>query len=275
MKQLEVSNLYFSYDGKTDVIKDISFSIDKGEYISIIGHNGSGKSTLAKLIIGLLEAKSGTIKVEDLVLTSDNVYDVRDKIAIVFQNPDNQFIGSTVRDDIAFGLENRQMEPSEMDPIIEAYAKRVGMSSYLDHEPTKLSGGQKQRVAIAGVLAMAPNLLILDEATSMLDPKGRKEVNDLVHELHTKHNMTILSITHDIEEVINSDRIIILNEGKIDYQGKPENILDKENRMKRVSLDVPFSVKFYNALKKKGISLSNPFDVEGMVEELWQLNSKK
>lgn len=275
MKQLEVSNLNFSYDGKTDVIKDISFSIDKGEYISIIGHNGSGKSTLAKLIIGLLEAKSGTIKVEDLVLTPDNVYDVRDKIAIVFQNPDNQFIGSTVRDDIAFGLENRQMEPHEMDPIIEAYAKRVGMSDYLDHEPTKLSGGQKQRVAIAGVLAMAPNLLILDEATSMLDPKGRKEVNELVHELHTNHNMTILSITHDIEEVINSDRIIILNEGKIDYQGKPENILDKENRMKRVSLDVPFSVKFYNALKKKGITLSNPFDVEGMVEELWQLNSKK
>lgn len=275
MKQLEVSNLNFSYDGKTDVIKDISFSIDKGEYISIIGHNGSGKSTLAKLIIGLLEAKSGTIKVEDLELSPDNVYEVRDKIAIVFQNPDNQFIGSTVRDDIAFGLENRQMDPSEMDPIIEAYANRVGMGDYLDHEPTKLSGGQKQRVAIAGVLAMAPNLLILDEATSMLDPKGRKEVNDLVHELHTNHKMTILSITHDIEEVINSDRIIILNEGKIDYQGKPENILDKENRMKRVSLDVPFSVKFYNALKKNGITLSNPFDVEGMVEELWQLNSKK
>lgn len=275
MKQLEVNKLNFSYDGETDVIKDISFSIERGEYVSIIGHNGSGKSTLAKLIIGLLEAKSGSITVENLELTPETVYEVRDRIAIVFQNPDNQFIGSTVRDDIAFGLENRSMAPEKMDPIIEEYSARVGMADFLDHEPNKLSGGQKQRVAIAGVLAMAPELLILDEATSMLDPKGREEVNELVHDLHDNHNMTILSITHDIEEVINSDRIIILNQGRIDYQGKPQDVLNKQNKMKNVSLDVPFSVKFYDALKRQGIHLSDPFSIEGMVEELWELNSKQ
>lgn len=275
MKQIEIKDLVFSYDGKVNALDGVSLSIQKGDYVSIIGHNGSGKSTLAKLLIGLMEVTSGEIIIENQTLSLENVYDIRRKLAIVFQNPDNQFIGSTVRDDMAFGLENRQFEPEEMDAIIEAYAKRVRMQDYLDHEPTKLSGGQKQRVAIAGVLSMKPEVLILDEATSMLDPKGRKEVNDLVHELHESREMTILSITHDIEEVIISDYIIVMNQGKVYMEGKPEDILVRIDELTEIGLDIPFNVKFYLAMKEKGVDLKTPFDVKGMVNTLWQYTSKK
>lgn len=275
MKQIEIKDLVFSYDGKVNALDGVSLSIQKGDYVSIIGHNGSGKSTLAKLLIGLMEVTSGEIIIENQTLSLENVYDIRRKLAIVFQNPDNQFIGSTVRDDMAFGLENRQFEPEEMDAIIEAYARRVRMQDYLDHEPTKLSGGQKQRVAIAGVLSMKPEVLILDEATSMLDPKGRKEVNDLVHELHESREMTILSITHDIEEVIISDYIIVMNQGKVYMEGKPEDILVRIDELTEIGLDIPFNVKFYLAMKEKGVDLKTPFDVKGMVNTLWQYTSKK
>lgn len=275
MKQIEIKNLTFSYDGTNNVLKDVSLDIHKGDYISIIGHNGSGKSTLAKLIVGLMKADAGDIIIEDEALTEENVYDMREKLAIVFQNPDNQFIGSTVRDDIAFGLENRRVDPSEMNDIIENYAKRVRMEDYLNHEPTKLSGGQKQRVAIAGVLSMHPSVLILDEATSMLDPKGRKEVNELVHELHETQKMTILSITHDIEEVTLSDYVVVMNQGEVFMEGKPEDILVNIDALQEIGLDIPFDVKFYLKMKEKGIDLETPFNEEGMVETLWQLSSKK
>lgn len=275
MKLLDVKNLSFSYDGEKDVLRDINFSIQEGDYVSIIGHNGSGKSTLAKLLIGLLKAQKGEIKIGDMLLNEENVYDVREHIAIVFQNPDNQFIGSTVRDDIAFGLENRCVPSHEMDAIIEEAATKVGMEDFLDHEPSKLSGGQKQRVAIAGVLAMKPDILILDEATSMLDPQGRQEVNDLVHDLRKEKAVTILSITHDIEEVVNSDQVLVLNEGRLRLKGRPEEVLTKVNRMKRFSLDVPFSLKLHEALAKEGIRLEEKFLLESMVEEICQLNSKK
>ena len=275
MKQIEIKNLTFSYDGTNNVLKDVSLDIHKGDYISIIGHNGSGKSTLAKLIVGLMKADAGDIIIEDEALTEENVYDMREKLAIVFQNPDNQFIGSTVRDDIAFGLENRRVDPSEMNDIIENYAKRVRMEDYLNHEPTKLSGGQKQRVAIAGVLSMHPSVLILDEATSMLDPKGRKEVNELVHELHEAQKMTILSITHDIEEVTLSDYVVVMNQGEVFMEGKPEDILVNIDALQEIGLDIPFDVKFYLKMKEKGIDLKTPFNEEGMVETLWQLSSKK
>ncbi|WP_323611346.1 energy-coupling factor transporter ATPase [Erysipelothrix enhydrae] len=274
MKQLAVNGLTFSYDGTRNAVDNVSFNVKKGDYVTVIGHNGSGKSTLAKLIIGLLESNAGTIEIDELRLNPENVYDIREKIAIVFQNPDNQFIGSTVRDDIAFGLENRMIAPDEMDSLIQTYSKRVGMEDFLNHEPTKLSGGQKQRVAIAGVLAMQPELLVLDEATSMLDPKGRKEVNDLVHELHTENKMSILSITHDIEEVTMSDYVIVMNEGKIAMQGTPEEILIHAERLVALSLDIPFSLKFFQAMMACGIELSTPYDLEGMVEELCQLRSK-
>lgn len=275
MKQLLVKDLEFSYETKVNAIDGISFSVPKGAYVSIIGHNGSGKSTLAKLLIGLLENTGGSIAVDGDVITPENVYDIREKVSIVFQNPDNQFIGSTVRDDIAFGLENRQIEPDKMETIIETYAKKVHMEAYLDHEPTKLSGGQKQRVAIAGVLAMHPEILILDEATSMLDPKGRKEVNELVHELHENRDMTILSITHDIEEVVKSDHVIVLNQGKIMMAGTPLEVLLRVDELVSIGLDIPFSVKFYLQMKAKGFDLKTPFDMEGMVRELWQYNSSK
>ncbi len=275
MKQLKVSNLVFSYDGKVNAVDGVSFELRKGEYVSIIGHNGSGKSTLAKLLIGLMEANSGDIVIDGEVLSSENVYDIREKLAIVFQSPDNQFIGSTVKDDMAFGLENRQVDPVDMMGIIEKYAKAVDMIDYLDHEPTKLSGGQKQRVAIAGVLAMHPEVLILDEATSMLDPKGRREVNELVHELHDKEAMTILSITHDIEEVSLSDYVIVMNQGKVFMEGKPSEVLLREKELTEIGLDVPFNVRFYLEMKKKGVSLKTPLDMKGMVDELWQLSLKK
>lgn len=275
MKQLIVRDLVFSYDGKVNAIDGVSFELRKGQYVSIIGHNGSGKSTLAKLLIGLMEADSGDIVIDGVALTEENVYDIREKLAIVFQSPDNQFIGSTVKDDMAFGLENRQVEPNKMLGIIEKYATAVDMIDYLDHEPTKLSGGQKQRVAIAGVLAMHPEVLILDEATSMLDPKGRREVNDLVHGLHDNDAMTILSITHDIEEVSVSDYVIVMNQGRIFMEGKPSEVLLKEKELTEIGLDIPFNVRFYLEMKNKGFDLKTPLDMKGMVDELWQLNLKK
>lgn len=268
--QLEVKDLSFSYDEKKLAVNQVSFSLEKGSYNTIIGHNGSGKSTIAKLLIGLLERKSGTVTIDDVLLTAENVYEVRDKIGIVFQNPDNQFIGSTVRDDIAFGLENHSVEPSKMDDIITRFATLVGMSDYLEHEPTKLSGGQKQRVAIAGVLAMSPEIIIMDESTSMLDPKGKKEVNDLVMNLHRQEKMTILSITHDIEEVILSDQVIVMNEGEVVMQGLPEVILRQRDRLVELGLDVPFSVKVADALKGHGLKVKNDMDLEGMVNEICQ-----
>ena len=268
MKQLEVKDLTFAYDQDAKALKGLSFDVEKGDYVTVIGHNGSGKSTLAKLLIGLLTPNTGTIKIDNEELTEKNVYDMREKVAIVFQNPDNQFIGSTVRDDIAFGLENRLVESSAMDDIINRFSEAVGMADYLDHEPTKSSGGQKQRVAIAGALAMQPDLIILDEATSMLDPKGRKEVNELVDHLHKEDKMTIISITHDIEEVTMSDFVIVLNQGEIAFQGTPYDILLKTQELISLALDVPFSVKFYEAMKALGITLSEPYNLEGMVDEL-------
>ena len=190
MSLIEVKNLDFSYNETKKVIKNISFDIKKGDYVTIIGHNGSGKSTLARLLIGLLEAKSGSIKIDGLELNEENVYKIREKIGIVFQNPDNQFIGSTVRDDIAFGLENHMIPQGDMDDIINKYAKEVGLEEFLDKEPTALSGGQKQRVAIAGVLAMNPDIIIFDEATSMLDPRGKKDIKDIMRKLHGDGSFT-------------------------------------------------------------------------------------
>lgn len=275
MKPIEVKHLKFSYDQETDVVRDVSFSVERGSYTTIIGHNGSGKSTIAKLLIGLLEKEEGEILIDGAPLTVENLAAVRNKVGIVFQNPDNQFIGATVRDDIAFGLENHRVDPSEMDTIIERFAEEVNMTSYLNHEPTRLSGGQKQRVAIAGVLAMQPEILILDEATSMLDPQGKADINDLVDQLHHIHNMTILSITHDIEEVRKSDHVLVMNEGQIVMDGDPDVILHRYADLVKLRLDAPFSVKLALELKKYGILLDTPMNEEGMVEQLCRLHLKK
>ena len=274
-KIIEVKHLSFGYDEDILTIDDISFQIQKGSYTTILGHNGSGKSTIAKLLMGLLEKKSGDIIVGGIPLSEETLSQVRNQMGIVFQNPDNQFIGSTVRDDIAFGLENNCVDPALMDDIINEYGKKVNMYEFLDHEPTKLSGGQKQRVAIAGILAMSPSIIILDEATSMLDPRGKNEINALVHQLNKDKNMTILSITHDIEEAALSDYVILLSDGHVVDEGKPEDVLMKKDEIERLSLDIPFAYKVSEGLQKLGISITNQIDREKLVKELCQLHSKK
>ena len=274
-KMIKVENLFFEYEKGSKTIDHISFDVEKGTYTTILGHNGSGKSTIAKLLIGLLEKDEGTITVGGIPLDEDHLFDVRSQIGIVFQNPDNQFIGATVRDDIAFGLENMCVDPQQMDDIINEYAKKVNMYEFLDHEPTKLSGGQKQRVAIAGILAMSPSIIILDEATSMLDPLGRKDIHSLVQELNQEKGMTILSITHDIEEAVLSDQVILLNEGQIVAQGKPSHVLMKKDILEKLALDVPFAYKITQGLQKEGINLSDTINQRELVKTLCQLRLNK
>lgn len=269
MLALEVKNLFFSYDGKHDAVNDVSFSVARGKYVSIIGHNGSGKSTLAKLIMGLLSIKKGEVKVFDTLLTPENIYAIRSKIGIVFQNPDNQFIGSTVKDDIAFGLENRQVPHEDMEDIIQKFAAKVHMSEFLESEPGNLSGGQKQRVAIAGILAMSPDLIILDEATSMLDPKGKREVKETLFTMRQENpNLTILSITHDIEEAAISDEVIVMHQGKIMLSGLPLEVFAQEEVLKAIDLDFPFIQKLKKALKLHGFNADNLANLDEMAEFL-------
>lgn len=270
---IEVKNLSFSYIENKEVISDISFNVEKGDYVTIIGHNGSGKSTLARLLTGLLVSKSGEIIIDGLKLNEENAYKIREKLGIVFQNPDNQFIGSSIRDDIAFGLENRLVKSEEMDEIITKYASIVGLEKFLDKEPSALSGGQKQRVAIAGVLAMKPDIIIFDEATSMLDPKGKKDIKELMNKIHNEGEFTIISITHDIEEVMQANDCVVLNKGKIYMHDKPSNIFKKGEELRKIDLDVPFSLKVKEAFKREKINLKAD-DLEKMAEELWQLNSR-
>lgn len=273
MKAVEVKNLTFSYDQKKNAVEDVSFSVEKGVYATIIGHNGSGKSTVAKLITGLLEKKSGTILIEGLELNDENLRELRNRIGIVFQNPDNQFIGSTVRDDIAFGLENHCVPQTDMDDIINEFAEKVRMTKYLDHEPTRLSGGQKQRVAIAGVLAMHPDVIVFDEATSMLDPQGKDEIKKLIRNLHKDKGLTILSITHDIEEVTASDYVIAMNRGKVALCGTPEEIFRDTDKLRSVNIALPFALQFEEELRRCGVKMNRTITMEGLVEELCRLHS--
>ena len=273
MSAVEVSHLSFSYDGQNDVIKDVSFEIPKGSYTTIVGHNGSGKSTIAKLLIGLLKAKSGEIKILGNTLNEENVYSLRNHVGIVFQNPDNQFIGSTVADDIAFGLENHCVPQEQMQAIIEDVAARVNMSDFLDSEPTKLSGGQKQRVAIAGILAIAPDIIIFDESTSMVDPQGKASINEQIQKLHDERNITILSITHDMEEVAQSEYVIVLKDGKVEMQGTPKQIFEHKGKLKEMKLELPFALSFSEKLKNEGIFKDSYCTLDEVVNELCQLRS--
>ena len=274
MEKIRVEDLTFSYDKERNAVEAVSFAIEEGSYTTIIGHNGSGKSTIAKLLIGLLDKDQGHIYVDGEELTMDTLYDIRDKVGIVFQNPDNQFIGATVADDIAFGLENHQVASEYMQEIIDRYAQKVGMSKYMQSEPTKLSGGQKQRVAIAGVLAMTPEIIIFDESTSMLDPQGKAEINELIQEIHKESSITIISIRHDIEEVAKSDHVIVMDGGHVVMQGLPDDILLKEEQLIALQLDIPFALKFTNALKKAHIEIAPCTTLERAVEEVCQLRSK-
>ena len=273
MAILEVKDLVYSYDGVKNAVDSVSFEINSGDYVTIIGHNGSGKSTLAKLMAGLIEAKQGKIVIDGLDLNQENISKIREKLGIVFQNPDNQFIGSTVKDDIAFGLENHKVPTEKMQAIIEEYARRAGLEKFLDKEPTAMSGGQKQRVAIAGVLAMHPNIIIFDEATSMLDPKGKEDIKALINELHKDKDFTIISITHDIEEVLHSDDCIVMNKGKVFDHDNPEKIFSDSEKLRKIDLDIPFDLKIVEEFKNYGLKLKSKTQSE-MVKELWQYASK-
>jgi len=266
---IKVSNLSFSYNQKDEALKNINLSIPKGSWVSILGHNGSGKSTLSKLLVGLLVPSQGTIEINGLPLNQDNIADIRKKIGIVFQNPDNQFVGVTVKHDIAFGLENQCLPHDEMAQKIEYYSKLVGMDAYLEKEPHHLSGGQKQRVAIAGALAMEQDILILDEATSMLDPEGTKEIVELIKRLNKSLHKTIITITHDLSFAQQSDYLIVLKDGNVILEGTPREVFDKEDLLKSSHLELPFELSLYNELKKDGSKHPK------VVEALWAYNSKK
>lgn len=276
MKEIiKIKDLYFSYDNKTLAINKLSLEIYEKEWVCILGHNGSGKSTLSKLIIGLLVPLKGTIEVNGKVLSEETVYDIRRDVGIVFQNPDNQFVGTTVLDDIAFGMENQQIEREEMKRRIDKYIKKVKMEDYLDHEPHLLSGGQKQRVAIAGALALNSKILIFDESTSMLDPQGREDITSLIKELKNDGDKTIISITHDINEAILADRVIVMKEGKVITSGKPEEILQDEELMKDCDLDIPITVKLSKILKEFNIIDKLYVKQEDLVNSLWEYSLKK
>ncbi len=274
MSLIEIRNVSYAYNETRNAVDGVSFDVKKGDYVTIIGHNGSGKSTLAKLIAGLLPIKEGKIIVEGKEVNEENIAEIRTRLGIVFQNPDNQFIGSTVKDDIAFGLENKQVRSQDMDAIIKEYAEKVGLTAFLNYEPQNLSGGQKQRVAIAGILAMKPDIIIFDEATSMLDPKGKKEIKKLMYDLAASgDDITIISITHDIEEVLQSDDCIVLNRGKLFMHDKPEKVFEDAEKLRQIELDVPFIEKVREVFAKRKIRLKAN-DLEGMVEELCRSGSK-
>ena len=263
---IRVEHLYFSYEKGVETLKDISFNVNKGEYVALIGHNGSGKSTLSKLLCYLLPADKGQIFVDGIEVKEENESLLRKKIGIVFQNPDNQFIGSTVEDDIAFGLENRNIPREEMVRLVHEFASKVGMIKYLNKSPDELSGGQKQRVAIAGILALGLKIIIFDEATSMLDPEGVEDIKKLIMEMKKEDpELTFISISHDIEEAYISDRVIILNKGEIFLDGKPNEVFQKEDLLKSIGLDIPFIMKVKSALKDKNVQI--PDEINN-IEEL-------
>lgn len=274
-QMITLTDVTFGYEENQLVLKDYNLNIKKGEWVTILGHNGSGKSTLSKLLVGLLKANDGEIKIDDLILNEDTVYDVRQKIGIVFQNPDNQFVGSTVRDDIAFGLENNQVPYEEMSSRVEEFATKVGMKRFLDREPHRLSGGEKQRVAIAGVLAQGAKIIILDEATAMLDPQGRLNMMELIRELAQDKEQTIIMITHHLDEAIYSDRIVVMNEGQIILEGTPKEVFKNKEILESVQLDVPFAVKASYELKEQKIIDEIYTNESELVNALWTLNSNQ
>ncbi|MDO4670721.1 MAG: energy-coupling factor ABC transporter ATP-binding protein [Aerococcus sp.] len=273
---LTVDHLNFKYDkdATNETLKDINFSIQAEEWIAVIGHNGSGKSTLAKLIDGLLVAESGTVIVDGIELNEETVWDIRQKIGLVFQNPDNQFVGATVEDDVAFGLENAGIPHDVMVERVQWALEQVGMSEYRDKEPGNLSGGQKQRVALAGVLALQPKIIILDEAMSMLDPEGRSEVMAVIKEVKERQHLTIISITHDIDEAALADRILVVKGGHLMGSGTPADIFSYGTELIDMGLDVPFPEKVKHALKARGFAVPKEYlSTEGMVDWLCKLNS--
>lgn len=258
-------NVSFQYQSDASfTLKDVSFNIPKGQWTSIVGHNGSGKSTIAKLMIGIEKVKSGEIFYNNQAITDDNFEKLRKDIGIVFQNPDNQFVGSIVKYDVAFGLENHAVPYDEMHRRVSEALKQVDMLERADYEPNALSGGQKQRVAIASVLALNPSVIILDEATSMLDPDARQNLLDLVRKVKSEHNITIISITHDLSEAMEADHVIVMNKGTVYKEGTATEIFDNAEELTRIGLDLPFPIKINQMLGHQTSFLT----YEGLVDQL-------
>ncbi|MBE9389032.1 energy-coupling factor ABC transporter ATP-binding protein [Vagococcus salmoninarum] len=269
---IELNKISFKYqeDQPEKALNDVSFTINRGDWVAIIGHNGSGKSTLAKTINGLILPSSGEVTVGGLVLNEENVWNIRKKIGMVFQNPDNQFVGSTVEDDVAFGLENQGIPREEMVQRVTNALETVRMSDFKTKEPARLSGGQKQRVAIAGVVALSPDVIILDEATSMLDPKGRLEVISTIQGLKQAKNLTVISITHDIDEAANANRVFVMKGGELVQDGTPEEIFSAGADLIEMGLDLPFPEKLKIELASLGVTVPTDYmSEEGMVDWLW------
>ena len=269
---IELENIHYRYheDDAREALAGVSLEIRRGEWLAIIGHNGSGKSTLAKVMNGLIEANTGSVVVNGKVLTEETVFEARRTVGMVFQNPDNQFVGTTVEDDIAFGLENIGLPREEMLERVTRVLDMVKMSEFRTKEPARLSGGQKQRVAIAGVTALEPEVIILDEATSMLDPKGRLEVISTIQKLHKEKKITVISITHDLDEAAQADRVVLMEQGQIQQIGTPKEIFKLGSKLVEKGLDVPFAEKLIEALRERGINVPEEYlDEEGLVEWLW------
>ncbi|WP_346235096.1 energy-coupling factor ABC transporter ATP-binding protein [Lysinibacillus telephonicus] len=277
---LSFNNVSYSYSPEIPdarkAVQNVSFSIQKGEWIAIVGHNGSGKSTMVKMVSGLLFPQEGEVRFMKDVLTEENLWKTRSNIGMVFQNPDNQFVGATVQDDVAFALENNGVPFEDMVKRVHTSLEQVKMDKFLNHEPHHLSGGQKQRVAIAGAIAMRPKLLILDEATSMLDPQGRDEVLKTVRALREEIGLTVLSITHDVEEALYADRILFMNDGKKYAEGTPEEIFALGDKLVEFGLELPFAMRMTKLFQSKGVQLAGEhMTEEELVNDLWTSNFNK
>ena len=265
---IEIKKLFYKYPGaKKYALENINLTIESGKYIAILGHNGSGKSTFSKLLSALYKANNGKIIVDGIEINSENILDIRKKIGIVFQNPDNQFIGSTVEDDIAFGLENKLMSQEQMREYVHKYAREVDMEQHLEREPQYLSGGQKQRVAIASTLALDPEVIIFDEITSMLDPKGRNDIYKIIHDLHKKTNKTLISITHDMDEALLADTLIVFSGGHVIATGSPIEILNNKEIIEIAKIDSPFIYKLSEMVKR----IDATYNEEELIKQLCKL----
>lgn len=273
---IEVKNLKYKYDSESEnyTLNDVSFQVKKGEWLSIVGHNGSGKSTTVRLIDGLLEAESGDIIISGDKLTVENVWEKRRQIGMVFQNPDNQFVGATVEDDVAFGLENQGLDYDLMVERVQQALELVGMQDFKEREPARLSGGQKQRVAVAGVVALRPDIIILDEATSMLDPEGRLDLIQTVKKIKDSNQLTVISITHDLDEIALSDRVLVMKEGQVESTATPRELFSRED-LEELGLDQPFVNQVKTALRQSGLPLPDSYLTEKeLQDQLWALLSK-
>ncbi len=267
--KITFENVSFAYNEETPILKNFNLTISSGEMVALIGHNGSGKSTLAKIIMGLLPINEGKIYINDTLVDENNMEELRSNMGIIFQNPDNQFVGVTVKDDIAFGLENKCLKREEMINRIDKYLKLVDMSDYINANPEELSGGQKQRVAIAGAMALEPDLLIFDESTSMLDPLGTKEVNSMIAKIKGELNKTIVVITHNLSEASFADRVIVLNNGNIVADGKPLDVFKNISILEESGLKTTTAISVIKDLQNK--NYKNKKEIE---EALWQLSYK-